>query len=133
MTAETPEDPAAYLKQLAGSFQRIKLGSGVVGKSSYAMFALICAWIVIFLKMSDSLIQNVFLAGGGLTLTAVYCWWTNRTQKFAEKHPSMALLEGAQFIEFKKWEAEIKGLPKLSSKVIPKPPAIDVTPESGGK
>jgi hypothetical protein len=50
-----------------------------------------------------------FLAGG-LAITAIYVWWVRKSFDFAEKNPGVALLEGAELIEYQRFEAQAKGL-----------------------
>lgn len=117
------QDPLATLEKLAESYRGIKFGRGVVGKTSYATLAIVAVWLTIIMRLSANLWLDValFLAGGAAT--AVYVWWVSRTQRFATENPGLALLEGAELIEYQKWEAQIKGQPPLDSPRIPDPDA----------
>jgi hypothetical protein len=108
------QDPNELLKTLADQYRQIKFGSGVVGKTSYAVYSLILVWGVILWRLSGSAALNSCLLVGGVIVTGVVCWWIRSTQKFAEKNPSAALLEGAQLLEYKRFEAQAKGQPSLS-------------------
>ena len=83
--------------------------------------ALMAVWAIVLWKLSPDLVMNLFLFAGGLTATGIYRWWITKTHEFAESHPDLALLEGAEFIEYHKWEAEINGLPIPKGLTIPNP------------
>ena len=116
------QDPVQLLKTLAEQGRSIKFAPGVVGKTGYATVALFGLWGIILFRISENAWLNVTLLIGGFVATGIYCWWVRSTQKFAADNPGLAMLEGAQLIEYQKWEAEIKGLPKpLGGQVIPGP------------
>ncbi|HEV8333801.1 MAG TPA: hypothetical protein VGQ22_20425 [Steroidobacteraceae bacterium] len=117
------QDPMDVVRGLATSYRGVKFGRGVVGKTSYAMLALFGLWALILFRLSDNLIVDALLLGAGVAVTLVYMWWVKKTQKFAVENPGLAMLEGAQFLEYQKWEAGIKGLPPLNSPRIPDPSA----------
>jgi hypothetical protein len=50
----------------------------------------------------------VFLAVG-LIATGVVVWWVRATQEFAERNPGQAMLDGAQFLGYYKFEVQVKG------------------------
>ena len=104
------DDPMKLVRQLAESYKGIKFGQGVVGKTSYATITLIGLWTVVVFRLSDNLWLNAALFGAGLMATGIYFWWVKKTQNFAEKNPGLAILEGAELIEYQKWDAEIKGI-----------------------
>lgn len=109
-------------KQLAESYRGIKFGRGVVGKTSHATLAIFGVWALVLFRLSaESPIFDACLVAGGVIVTAVYIWWVNRTHRFAKENPGLAMLEGAHFVEYQKWEAEIKGLPIPKSPLIPNP------------
>jgi hypothetical protein len=99
---------------LGAHFRRIKLGSGVVGKTSKVIWGLIPLWAIVLWRLSDNLMLNLFLVAGGIIITAFVMWWVHGTHKFADKNPSVALLEGAELIEYKKFEAQVKGVGALT-------------------
>lgn len=115
------------VSRLATSYRGVKFGRGVVGKTSYATLALFGLWAIILFRLSDNLILDALLLAAGGAVTLIYLWWVNRTQKFATENPGLAMLEGAQFLEYQKWEAEIRGHPPLSAQRIPpdNQPAIE--------
>ena len=100
-----------------------------MGKTSRATLALFGLWAIILWRLSDSPLLDTVLLGGGVICTCAYGWWVHRTQRFAAENPGLALMEGAQLLEYQKWEAGIKGLPALNSPIIPDPeksqPLID--------
>ncbi|WP_238255370.1 hypothetical protein [Methylorubrum podarium] len=90
-------------------FKEVRFGPGIVGKTSYAVLALIALWLVIAWKISPDALQSCALIFAGLIVTAVVVWWISSTQKFAERNPAQAVLEGAEFVDYKKFEAQTKG------------------------
>ncbi len=129
--ASEQSDPASTIKRLAESYGSIKFGIGVLGKNSYATLAVLGIWAAILFRLSaESRVLSALLFGAGIIATGIYVWWVKRSHAFAVQNPELVMLEGAQFLEYKKWEAEVKGLPALKSQPVPKPPsdqpAIDV-------
>ena len=120
-----PEDPTELLRRLSESYRGIKFGRGVVGKTSYATLALFGLWGIILFRLNDAALWlDGLLLAAGVIVTAVYFWWVRATQRFAKENPSLALLEGTEFVEYEKWEAEIKGGPKPTLPMVPNPPAL---------
>lgn len=116
------EDPETILKRLLEQGQRVKFGRGVVGKTTYAAVATIGLWAAIVFRLSTDLWLNLSLVLAGLVGTGVCIWFVRGTQRFARENPAQAMLEGAEFIEYQKWEAEVKGISgPLRGKVIPNP------------
>lgn len=117
------KDPLDDLVQKLGeTYRGVKFGRGVVGKTTYATVGIIALWAAIILRLSNDHFVNLALFGGGLIPTLFYWWWVRKTHDFATKNPGLAILEGAELIEYQKWEAEVKGLPApLKGKVIPGP------------
>jgi hypothetical protein len=101
-------DPLGWVRKLSESYGRIKFGRGVVGKTSYAMIALLIVWGVVIWKMSGNWF-DLFPLFGGCIATGVFVWWTRSTQDFAQRNEAQAMLEGAEFLEYRKFEAEAKG------------------------
>ena len=101
-------DPTDLIKKLSESYRQIRFGRGVVGKTAHAMIALLAVWLLVVWRWSGSWTDaGLFLIG--LAATAVFIWWTRSTQDFAERNPAQALLEGAELLEYQKFEAEAKG------------------------
>src|SRR5579859_1743330 len=119
------EDPYEILRRLAESYRQIRLGRGVVGKTGHATLGLFALWAIILFRLSDSWLLDSLLFGGGVIITGIYCWWTKKTHEFAEKNPGLALLEGAELIEYQRFEAQAKGLASVSGlPAIPDPSAV---------
>jgi hypothetical protein len=77
-------------------------------------FGAFIAW-----RWSDNLLADAGLGLAGLVATGVFVWWTSSTQKFAERNPAQALLEGAEFLEYQRFEAQAKGQPRLGRSDLP--------------
>jgi hypothetical protein len=92
------QDPNELVKTLADQFRQIKFGTGVVGKTSYAIYSLVPVWGIILWRLSENLLTDACLLVAGAIITGVVCWWVRVTQKFAEQNPSAALLEGTQLL-----------------------------------
>ena len=118
-------DQNDWLRRIADTPKRVRFPTGIVGKTSYVMLALITMWTLIAWRISDSLGMNVALIIAGGVGTAVAVWWIRTTQEFAERNPAQAMLEGAEFMEYKRFEAEIGGIAVKDPVISPKP-ATDV-------
>jgi hypothetical protein len=103
------------IKKLTESYRQVRFGRGVVGKTGHAMIAVIALWIMIAWRWSGNLWADGGLAIVGIAATAAFIWWVRSTQQFAEKNPAQALLEGAELLEYQKFEAQAKGMPSLGS------------------
>ena len=103
-------DPAIWIRRAAESGLGVRFARGVVGKTGHAMIALLIGWLIIFWRLNANFVQDAFLVGAGIVATGVFVWWANSTQKFAERNPGQALMDGAQFLEYRKFEVQAKGL-----------------------
>src|SRR5205807_2057693 len=121
---EPERDPLGVLKELSEKYSQIKLGSGVVGKTGRATLALFFLWAIILWRLSGSAWLDIALLAGGCATTAVYVWWVRKSHDFADKNPGAALLEGAELIEYQKWDAEVKGRLLPRGVLIPNPDAL---------
>jgi hypothetical protein len=101
-------DVAKYLQEIGGVF---KFGSGVLGRSSIAVGILLVVALVAVWRLHSDYAILVALA---LVCLIVLIWFT-RVMQFASKHPDVALLEGAEWSGYKKFEATAKT-------VVPDPP-----------
>jgi hypothetical protein len=88
------------------------------------MLALMGVWAVIVWRLSGAWV-DIALIGAGLVATGTGIWWVRATQDFAQRNPAQALLEGAEFLEYQKFEAQAKGLIKL-----PPSPVVEGHPSS---
>lgn len=73
------------------------------------MLALLGVWLLIVWRWTDNIWTDVGLALIGAAAAGVFVWWVKSTQDFAERNPAQALLEGAELLEYQKFEAEAKG------------------------
>jgi len=90
------------LKEVGGIF---KFGSGVLGKSAIALGVLFLAVIIAASRLhSDSYILAVIAIG----VLAFFAWFFY-VLKFAGKHPDVALLEGAEWTGYQRFQATAKG------------------------
>ncbi|MDQ6867902.1 MAG: hypothetical protein M3178_05710 [Pseudomonadota bacterium] len=71
------------------------------------------------LKITDSIVTDTVLFVVGAVVTSLFIWWVRKTQEFAEKNPAQAILDGAEFIEYQKFTAQVKGSsPSITGGVI---------------
>jgi hypothetical protein len=113
-----PFDPADWIKRLSESYRSVRFPRGVVGKTTQGMLGLFGIWGVLLWRWTDSLTMDLGLLASGLIASGVFMWWVRTTQAFAERNPAQAILDGAEFIEYKKFEAQAKGLPPISSSIL---------------
>jgi hypothetical protein len=104
-------DPFLWLRRLAISSSRIRLAPGVIGKSSLINLGLVVLWGIVLWRLSGA---NLWLDGGliigALIATVVGQRECQRMREFAVANPSLALMEGADITEYRKFEAQAKGL-----------------------
>jgi hypothetical protein len=101
-------NPNDILRKVAEAGMGVRFGRGVVAKTGYAVVAVLVIWLGVVWRIGDSLVQNCFLAGAALVASALVIWWILATQRFAERNPAQAMLDGAEFIEYKRFEATSK-------------------------
>jgi hypothetical protein len=104
-------DPSDWLKKLGETYSQVRFGPGVVGKTSRPMLALLGVWAIVLFRLSENVWLDSALLVGGVLATLIYQWWVSKTHAFAESHPDLALLEGAELVEYQRWEAAINGVP----------------------
>jgi hypothetical protein len=85
-----------------------------MGKTTQVVLALVAIWGVIIWRFSDSLVLDAMLMVAGVIATGCVCWWITSAQRFAAANPAQAMLEGAELIEYQRFEAEAKGGARLS-------------------
>jgi hypothetical protein len=105
------EDPTDTLKKVLESARNVRLGRGVVAKTGHVALANILVWAIIAFRLSDNLIVDAALLLIGVLATGFSAWWTRTAHSFAERNPAQAMLEGAEFLEYRKLEVEAKGQP----------------------
>lgn len=122
------EDELGWIAKLAESGKRVRLAPGVIGKSSAVFLGLILLWVVVIVRLSPTAPwwYNVMLVSGALIVTLLAVRETGKNRAFAEANPSLALMEGADITEYKRFEAQAKGLLAGDKS----PPAIVVGPPS---
>lgn len=122
------DDPLEVIKGIAESHRQVKFGPGVVGKTGYGVWILLGVWGLIAFRLSENAWLNLSLLGAGIAASCVYVWWVRTTQAFATANPALALTEGLALLEYKKFEAGVKGLPAPKeaalTTTIPEPPDI---------
>lgn len=116
-----PGTTTEWLKSLGDKYSQIRLGPGVVGKTSRVALAVLALWGLIVFRMTPDYWFDGFLFAGGLLGTGLFLWWVRKTHEFAERHPDAALLEGAELIEYQRFEAEINGKSIARSLSVPNP------------
>jgi hypothetical protein len=126
--SSTDADTPAWLKKLTESYSQIRLGKGVVGKTGQAMLMLLGVWGVIAWRWTDSLVTDSGLLLGGVAASSVFIWWVRSTQRFAHENPAQAMLDGAEFLEYHKFEAQVKGLPPISGSILVNDPKNPPSP-----
>lgn len=97
------------LKRIVEKGFQVKLGPGVVSKTTRVVLALCLVWVIVFARLTGTWGDAGYLIGGGI-LTWFCVWWINKTHAFAEKHPGTALLEGAQLLQWQRIATEAKGV-----------------------
>lgn len=99
------------VRRLAEAGQAVRFGSGVLGKTSYAVIVLLILWAIIIWRLGDNAALNATLFAAGFVASGVFLWWLRATHRFAENNPAQAMLDGAEFTAYKRFEAEVKGGP----------------------
>jgi hypothetical protein len=111
-------DPIQLIKKLTESHREIRFGRGVVGKTGHGMVALLAVWFIIVWRWSGTVFADAGLVLVGVAATCAFVWWVKSTQTFAERNPAQALLEGAELLEYQKFEAQAKGISRLPASPI---------------
>jgi len=107
--AEQPFDPNEFVRQVAEAGRNVRFGRGVVGKTSYALIALIAVWGIILGRVGPDWRLDLAMIGAGLIISAVFVWFTTASHSFAERNPSLALMEGTEITDYRRVEAAIQG------------------------
>ena len=91
-----------YAQEIGGVF---KLGSGVLGKSAIAIGIFIAVGgVAVWRLHSDAAIIGTI----GI-LAVIFLLWFFPVMRFVEKHPDAALLEGAEWTGWQRFQAAAKG------------------------
>lgn len=102
-------DPDELLRRVMETGRNVKFGRGLVSKTGYVVLGVVGVWVGIVWRIGPDLLVDGVLVGAGLIITLFVCWWIAATQRFAAENPAQAILEGAELIEYKRFEAEAKG------------------------
>jgi len=96
------------IKEVGGVF---KFGSGVLGKSAIALGVLLLGIVVAAARLhSDGAIIGALILGA-----VVFFGWLLYVLRFASKHPDIAVLEGAEWSGYQRFQAAAKGyIPSVS-------------------
>jgi len=97
------------------TLDRIRLARGVVGKASYVAGAAILVLGGIAWRLLDPL--HLLLAGGLVTL--IFVLYFAGVLWFANRHPGVALLEGAELIQWRRLDMIAKSGSPIASVPIP--------------
>lgn len=108
MADDPPINPADLLNRAVSHGFGVRFSRGVVGKTGHAMIGLLVVWAIAIWRFTDSIATNAFTLGAALVATAAFVWWAWGSQRFAERNPAQAMLEGAEFLEYQKIEAGTK-------------------------
>ena len=107
------EEPVSQLSQILDAGRNIKLARGVIGKTGHVVLATVGIWALILWRWSGNLAVDGGLLGVGLVVTAFTAWWIRGSQKFAKENPAQAMLEGAEFLEYRRIEMGTKDIGSL--------------------
>jgi hypothetical protein len=104
----------------AEASDRIRLATGVVGKSSYVAVAALLALGAIALSLHDSLYLLIL----AFVVLLVFVSYFAGVLWFAHKHPGESLLEGAELIKWRQLEMAAKDVPKEITSTVSEPTVI---------
>ena len=125
------KDPLELLKEIGVSqetLESVRL-RGVVGKATLALISIAALLAVVASRLSIAwMLLAVAILG-----VAIFVFFLFRILSFADKHPDLALLEGAELVQWKQMDVAAKGVGNLpGGPLIETPPPID-TPLLGPK
>jgi hypothetical protein len=93
------------------SLESVRLGRGVVGKATFALISIAALLGVVASRLSTGWMLLAVAALG----VAVFVVYLFRILSFAEEHPDLALLEGAELVKWKQIDVAAKGVGTLPS------------------
>jgi hypothetical protein len=111
-------DPSSIVQKVEEAARNVRLGRGVVSKTSYVAAAVVVVWGVVVWRLGGDSLANAFLFGAALLVTTFAFWFIRGTQQFAERNPGQAMLDGAEFIEYRKLEVQAKGQPPQTETIL---------------
>ncbi|MBI4608959.1 MAG: hypothetical protein HY726_08125 [Candidatus Rokubacteria bacterium] len=89
------------------SLERVRLGRGVVGKTTYVALGALALLSIVAWRLNDPQLLLV-IAGVGALLFLIYFIGI---LVFANRNPATALLEGAELLRWRQYDLAAKGLP----------------------
>lgn len=96
-----------WLQKVAG---RLRLGPGVVGKSSAIGLGVLVVLGVAAWRIDNNPWLVVFIAIAGIA----FAYWLIRRQfQYAEDHPETALLEGAELVAWRQMQMSTRDVPAI--------------------
>jgi hypothetical protein len=107
-----PEQIRGALKEAgisAEALDRIRLARGVVGKASYVAGAA----LVVLVAVAIMLRQPDYLLAIGVLAVALFLIYFLGILWFAHRHPGVALLEGAELIQWRQMDMAVKDVRQL--------------------
>lgn len=107
------EPPSVAVERILDSGRNIRFGRGTVAKTSYVAACIVLVWGVIVWRWSPDLVSDTGLLIAGLIATGFGTWFIRATQTFAEKNPAQAMLEGAELLEWRRMDEQVKGGPAI--------------------
>lgn len=99
------EDILGKIAESAGG--AFRFGRGIVSRSSVVVLVFMVAVVVAEYGLRDDYLR---LAALGMA-AVVFFVWHFASLRFTAKHPDIALLDGAEWTAWKRWEMTAKGLP----------------------
>lgn len=112
------DDPMVTLNRAIESARNVRLGRGVVSKTSYIAAVPLVVWAFAVWRWSDNLLMDGGLLLIGVIATIFAGWFIRSTRSFAERNPALALLEGAELIEWRKMEVAAQGIQPPPQQVL---------------
>ena len=110
-----------YLKEAGGIF---KFGSGVLGKSAIVLGILMGAVAIGAWRLHSDVLIIVAIGSGAV----IFFGWLFPVLIFASKHPDVALLEGAEWSGYQRFQAAAKNyvpaLPDKEPSFLPGPQSL---------
>ena len=98
------------------SLDRVRLSHGVVGKSSYVAGVALLALLMVAYSLKDS----SYLFAVACFILVLFFGYFGGVLWFANRHPDMALLEGAELVKWRQIEMAAKEMPSITHDNTPK-------------
>jgi len=109
MSSEDIKNTLAQYGVAGTSLDRIRLARGVVGKASYVAATAFIALGAIAWSLRD----GGYLIALAILVVFLFTTYLGGVLWFSNKHPGLALLEGAELIQWRKIEMAAKDVPAL--------------------